>query len=286
MEELEIGTHDFTAPTDAHGYVLTHEWGGSNYVSAADLSDNFTFSISFESIGVYKLQWYGEAQIWDGTQELLGRPIFYNAYVPLFDSSQFLTENPALEDFEDFIPQVERKVRHIIQNYTGHKFGPYYGKYMDIQGDGGDSLYLPVPILLLRSIESNFGDDITDLVEISPNDNCILQRQSRFRGTQYYEIKRDVFWNQYEMFNERYNFTIYGDWGFEYVPQEVTEAAQILAAEALGSDEIADMKSKGIFQLQLGDFQIRLNADQWGTTGNATADNLLASYVNMGIGLI
>jgi len=286
MEEIEVGVKDLTAPDNAHGILITHEWGGQNSESHADVSANHTFSIDFNSVGVYKVQWYAEDELWDGTQELVGRPIFYNSYMPLIDTSQFLTENPSLEDYEDLIPQIERKVRHVIQNYTGHKFGPYYTKYLDIQGDGGDSLFLPVPLLVLRTIENNYGDDITELVEISPNNNCILQRQARFRGSHFYEIKRDVFWNQYEMFNERYNFTIFGDWGFEYVPQEVTEAAQILAVDALATDDIADMKSKGIFQLQLGDFQIRLNADQWGTTGNATADNLLAAYVNMGIGLV
>lgn len=51
-------------------------------------------------------------------------------------------------------------------------------------------------------------------------------------------------------------------------------------------DDIAEMRQKGVLEVELGDFRVKMNADQWGTTGNATADNLLANYVNFGIGLV
>ncbi len=278
MEEIKVGVvKALSIPSAITAVTITHEWGDV-VASATGLTPLGTYSFTPDSIGMHKVQWK--------TGSTLVSTVFYHVYAPLIDFSQFLEENPDLEDFEDFLPAAERAVRHVIQNFTGQKFGPYYAKTMEIQGDGGDSLSLPVPIRAITSITNTFSDNITELVEICPNEPTIIQRTSRFRGAHYYEIKRDVFWNSYEMFNERYTFTIVGDWGHEYVPLEVTEAASLLIKEALASDEIADMRARGVFQLQLGDFQIRLNADQWGTTGNAQADNLLASHTNMGIGLV
>jgi hypothetical protein len=278
MEEIQISTtKKLTVPANVDTIKITHEWGDVVKEESA-LTPGSQVIWMPDSMGVHKVQWLFGASVVS--------TVFYSVFMPLIDSNQFLEENPELEAFEDFIPKFERQVRHIIQNYTGRKFGPYYSKSMSIQGDGGDTLYLPVPVNSLSSVENNYGDNITELVEVCPNDHHLLQRSARFRGVQYYETKRDVFWNQYELFNERYNFIITGDWGYDYVPTEVSEAATLLIKGSLSDDDISEMRASGVFQMQLGDFMLKLNADQWGTTGNALADNLLASYVSLGLGLV
>lgn len=276
MKEYSIRSDiDFDVPAGADGLTIIHEWGDI-VVTHATVSTTYTFNA--DSIGIYKFQWKTGANI------ILTE--FYSFILPLISASDFFDENEALEAFEDDFKSVERSIRHTIQNYTGQKFGPYVNKTMEIQGDGGNSLYLPLPMLSLSAVQNNYGDSIIDRVEVSPNGTQFLQIGSRFRSSYYYEPKRDVTWNSFEIFGDKFIFTLTGDWGYEYVPPEVTEAAKLLLKSFLGDSDLADMRRNGINRAKLGDFELWLNADQWGSTGNAGADNLLAAYVQMGIGLV
>src|SRR5690606_5269525 len=104
---------------------------------------------------------------------------FYSSIVPLISWEQFSDEYEEAGLVEDDFPKIERQVRSLIQNYTNQKFGPYVDKTLEIQGDGGDSLELPLRILALKSIKNNYGDELIDLVEVYPNEPTILQRSSR-----------------------------------------------------------------------------------------------------------
>src|SRR5690606_27599112 len=99
------------------------------------------------------------------------------------------------------------------------------------------------------------------------------------------EVKRDL-WRTSEVFDSEDIFLVKGVFGWEYVPVEVSDAASILMADVMGSDDVVEMRRRGVFEAQIGDFSFRLNADQWGTTGNTMADNLLAEYVHVGLGLV
>lgn len=276
MKELVVGKQkNLTVPDGATQLFITHEWGD---IVLPTTAVSGTYDFTPDSIGVHKLRWL------DGSGVV--RTDFYEAIVKVISSTDFFADNEDLEEFEDDFPKLERQVRKTIQNYTGDKFGPYIDKTLEVQGDGGDGLYLPVRVMALTSIENNYGDEMMEMVEISPNDRNFIQRHSRFRGTNYYDAKSDVTFHNYNMFNENYIFSIHGNFGWEYVPNEVTQAASILIADMIGSDDVAEMRQKGVFETKLGDFSLRLNADQWGSTGNTVADNLLAEYVKFGIGLI
>ena len=284
MKEVQVGkTKILVVPAGVNRVSVTHEWGDV-VVSNATVVAAAQYSLTSNSIGVHKVSWnfYDSG---NNTTTLVSNE-FYSFYVPVISSSEFFELNEELEDFDDDFPKLEAMVRTTIQNYTGQKFGPYVSKTLEIQGDGGDSLELPVQVLALTSIDSNYGDSLLDLVEVSPNDRTFLQRHSRFRGASYYDIKRDIGYQHGNIFNSNNIFTIVGTFGWEYVPTEVSQAANILIADLIGSDDIAEMRQKGVFETHLGDFSLRLNADQWGTTGNTYADNLLSTYVKMGIGLV
>lgn len=285
MQEIKVSTSKtYIVPTDAVSLTITHEWGDV-IVDAAVVVPASTYSFTPDSIGVHEFKWRDAADSVVSTEH-------YSCYMPVVTSSEFFNENELLEAYSDDFAKIERLVRLMIQNYTGQRFGPYVGKTMVVEGDGGDSLELPVRIVALTGVLNNFGDDITELVQISPGSPDLLIKNSRFAGAYYhylndgYDVKRDIFWDRMNLFSRKYIFTVSGDWGWAYVPQEVSEAAKLLVQEFLGEDDIAEMRRKGVFETQLGDFSLRLNADQWGSTGNTAADNLLGAYVNMGIGLI
>lgn len=266
MEEILINSDVvLDVPEGSMGLTIVHEWGDTVLLNEQVLDD--THVINLDSIGVHKFIWLDENGENVSTE-------FLSSVLPLAPN-----EDPEYSLFE-------RHARMIIQNYTGQKFGPYVDKTLEIQGDGGDSLALPLRMTVLKSINSNFGRDITDLVELYPGEPSIIKRAYRFRGSVYHDVKRDLSFDNVGMFDSRYKFEVNGDWGWEYVPPEVSEGAKILIDDWYGNDDISDMRRRGVVQSQLGDFMIKLNADQWGSTGNNMVDNMLAGYVNMGIGLI
>lgn len=277
MKEIKVGKpKGLVVPLDVDNVEVTHEWGDV-VTTASGLVPEDIWTFTPDSIGVHKITWR------DGTTAL--KTEFYSAFVPLITATEFFLEHEDLQDFEEFFPALERTVRGIVQNYTGQKFGPYVNKSLDIQGDGGDALILPVRVVALSSVGNTLGDDLTDMIMVSPNEPSHLLKLNRFSGSNYYEPKRDL-WSTQNMFGIEHTFTITGTFGWEFVPIEVSDAASVLIADIMGSDDVAEMRRKGVFEAQIGDFSMRLNADQWGTTGNTVADNLLAGYTTIGFGLI
>jgi hypothetical protein len=276
MKELVVGKPaSLLVPDGATDLVITHEWGDVVLPSTA-VSETYTFTP--DSIGVYKIEWQaGGSTI---------KTDFRHGYVPLISAVDFFADYPDLEAFEEYFPMFERIVRGIIQNYTGQQFGPYVNKSLEIQGDGGDALALPVRVVALTSVGNSYGDDISELLAVSVNEPSHIIGSSRFSGSAYYEPKRDIWQPSHNLFSVDQNYTLTGTFGWEYVPIEVSDAAALLISDIMGSDDVAEMRRKGVFEAQIGDFSYRTNADQWGTTGNTMADNLLAGYTTIGFGLI
>jgi hypothetical protein len=268
MLDIEVGVeYTFDAPLGATGVTVTHSWGDT---VPATLS-----SFTPDSIDVYKIVWS------------TGETEFVSGYVPLCDKVGVLDRYPELDDISDteFL-SIERTIRHIIQNYCGQKFGPYMDKSLVVQGDGGDSLVMPVRVSSLTSVHTSYGDDVTEFIEVSPGINSILQKKPPYRNVSIHDTKKDVTYRKFELFTVEQNFTVRGNFGWEYVPSEVEDAAMMLIYEIAGDDEITQLRAKGINEIQLGDFKAKINADQWGTTGSAAVDNILASFVDFNVGLV
>lgn len=274
MRAIEVGVVEtLDVPGDADTLLLTHEWGGVEEISAP----SSTLAWTPNSIGVFRLEWHESTE--------LVSTEFIDCYVPILDEQQFIAESGLPIDSQQFA-RIERTARLLIQNFTNQKFGPFTAQSMVLQGDGGNSLTLPTRITRIISIEDSFGTDIAEYVVIYPNEPTIIHRAPPFTSSFDRDIKRDVLWHSHELFKEELSYAIKGNWGWEYVPPEISEAASILITDAIGGSDIADMRNNGVIEAQIGDFKMRLNADQWGTTGNSKADTMLSGYVNFGIGLI
>lgn len=274
MKTIKVGVEEtLDVPGDADTLLLTHEWGGVEEIS----TPSSTYSWTPDSIGVIRLEWF------EGDDLVLTE--FIDCYVPVLDEQEFIAESGIPMDSTQFAA-VERTARLLIQNFTNQKFGPFKGQSMVVQGDGGNSISLPTRITKIISIVDSYGSDILEFCEIYPNEPTIIQRRAPFTSSFDADIKRDVMWHSYELFKENISYAIKGDWGWAYVPPEISEAASIMISDALTSSEVADLRNQGVIEAQIGDFKLRLNADQWGTTGNTRADSMLSGYVNFGIGLV
>lgn len=185
-------------------------------------------------------------------------------YVPLITLSWLTSTNPEYSSLtQDEFDNVERKIRLIIENYTGETFGPMPNRTVVVQGDGDGVLYSPAPVVKLDSFVSD-SRDLTEDVFVNANNNNLIEGKSggiRFGA-------KDI-------------FRISGDFGYSVVPIDVVEAAKILCVNDFNGDDISALRSRGVTELQLGDFSAKLNADLWGTTGDANADDLLAKYAGI-----
>lgn len=278
MDEIKVGVATtLTAPVGASNIKIYHEWENEIVVDA-NASTDYTFTP--DSIGVHKVVWVDA----DGIQ--LAKE-FYSVITPLIDSDTFFAARPELSAFSDQFSERERITRMKIENYTNQRFGPYIDKSLTIQGDDGDTLVLPMRVITLTSVVDNYGEDLTSLVMVGPNNDEILQYRPAFRGAGWeYDTKRDISWNGHELFSHRKDFLITGNWGWEYVPTEVAQAATILLEDDLSGSEATSLRQQGVQEAQLGDFRLKIDGDKWGTTGNATADTLLGGFISYGIELI
>lgn len=276
MNEIVVNkTKILTVPDTATKIKIIHEWGDT-VIPATTVTDTYNFIP--DSIGVHKV-------IWSDNSATI-RTDYYSVALPVISDGEFFDDYPQLEATKsDLFTSTERRVRSVIQNYTSQMFGPFISKTLDLTGDGGDSLELPYRITNLSGVTDSFGSDYLDLVEIAPSGGAsewFLQYKHSFY--RYRDIKRDISTEPGDFFSCGMTFSITGDFGWEYVPTEVTDAAKLLIADEFTG--ATDLRQHGVFEAQLGDFSYKLNADQWGTTGNTQADNLLSSYVIMRIGMV
>lgn len=273
MKEIVVNkTKSFTVPAGATSVTITHEWGEVE-ATATGLTPGDAYLFTPNSLGVYKVAWN------TGTD-------FYESALPLVSSSDFFAEHEDLELEDERFVATERAVRKLIETITGQKFGPYSGKTLRLQGDGGDTLEIPVRIRSVDLVTDQWEDDLTDVIEIAAGEPFFLQYKDRFRAPFYQDYKRDlsVERRKQDFFTDKLDFSITGDFGWEWVPSEVVEAAKLLIVDTLNGSN--DLRERGINEAQLGDFSYKLNADQWGTTGNTRADVLLSNYVIMRFGNI
>jgi hypothetical protein len=279
VQELQVGVESAIAvPTGATVLNIIHEWGDV-VLEDEVVSSPGDYDFTPDSVGVHRFIWSNGATT-ISTQ-------FFGVFMQVISLDDFTAAFAGFDTItEDEFAIMERTARHTIQNYTGRIFGPYVAKTLRIEGDGGDSMYLPERVTDIAAVTDEYGTDVTTQVEIAPQTDNIIQKASTFRGGYEYEVKRDVFWHRYQLFREGKTFNILGNFGYEYIPVEVGLAAGLLLRDAIGEDDVSALRARGVFEAQMGDFSLRLNADQWGTTGNIQADNMLSPYVNMGIGLV
>lgn len=275
MQEYSVDVQTtYTVPATATKLTVTHEWGDI-VVTNDTVVGGGTYNFTPNSIGVYKFAWK------IGTTPLSTQ--HFSIVKPLVSSAEFLAEYPQWSSRSAEFTALEKRIRVVIENYTGQRFGPYVNKSRSVPGDGGDTLELPVRLTALTSVIDNYGDDRTNEVEVAAGSNDYLEYQTSLRHIPGHDIKRDITLDRRDYFSHRYDFTIVGNWGWEFIPTDVTEAAKLLIHDEYSGQ--LDLRKHGITEAELGDYRYRLSSDFAGTTGNMQADLLLSQFILINLGL-
>lgn len=187
--------------------------------------------------------------------------------------------------------QYEPIVRHIIQSYTGQRFGLWEATY-PVYGESGGQLLLPDRLISQSGVSyDGTAYDPTGFIikgggwylarktnvplsikEAPPEDDLI-----NFTGVIYSP-------NYYRSFGENTVYSIAGIWGYEYVPQNVQEAAKMLFNDYVCNDAI--YRDRYLKSIRSADWRLEFNSGAWAGTGNVKADQLLSDYKRSGMMVI
>lgn len=221
-----------------------------------------------------------------------GDPVLHTRY----EAHEIVTPLVTLgEDAVQDDIDAERLVRRIIQSICGQNFGFTYGAKAII-GSGERVLHLPQRLIHLTGVTLNvypydaipFGSiHITGggwalttgsgpeylTTKMAPPEDAIYSSNG--------VIVVPGFVNNWTANNI---YIITGSWGYEGVPQDISDAASLLIDD-YNCDEDT-YRNKFIANMRSADWRIEYDPRTWSGTGNAKADQLIAPYIRSGYGLV
>lgn len=185
------------------------------------------------------------------------------------------------------IQQAERAARNVINAHCGQSFGRFTGVKTAV-GQGEGDLALPARLIRLNEITTEMpGLELYGNFDVAGDGWYISPRIS---GAPGYSIKADtsdfvsvtgVIHNPYGYragnFPKDARYSIDGVWGWEHVPEPVTEAAKLLVNDY--AHEEAIYRDRYLESLTSPDWRIQFHSGAFRQTGNVRADQLLSDYV-------
>jgi hypothetical protein len=108
------------------------------------------------------------------------------------------------------------------------------------------------------SVGGTSTTDVTELIEIHPESNFFIRTKDG------------------QKFSEDATFAIRGDWGWGYVPQNVTDAADYIILDLMNDDSA--YRQHGVTKAKVDAHELTFSDSIFGSTGNIDADVLLMDY--------
>lgn len=299
MDDVKIDTSKtltLTLPSDpASNSVqvsLYHEFGSlvSGPTAATRTSAGvYTITYGQAASGIYILNSAGKHRA-DFTYTIGGTSYtqsqYINVYTPYIDIDTFFEDHPELEDdWYDKFDKMERKVRNIINTFCGQTFDYYPNKYIEIAGSGKKSLHLPVPISTLRKVTVNLGDSDEEILHDSTDATLNNIEKSKephnFGSTYYIQFKKSVLDSVQTIlttakFDAQDDYKIEGDFGWQFVPNNIEQAADLLLEDMMNDD--SEFRRHGIMRVDMDTIEYETRMSYFETTGNIDADVLLMDY--------
>lgn len=186
----------------------------------------------------------------------------------------------------------EQIARTMINNYTSLDFGKRYGS-QEIFGSGSDALELTEKMLYIDKVYENTSIVIDNTVtppynifgygvELSPTGK-VARIINDFADVRY-DNQVDPTITYYGKFRNNARYTIVGEIGYDYVPQDIKLCSLLLCGDLLSSD--AAWRTKYLKKVTLAEVSFDLSAGAFNGTGNVIVDGILDQYRNYNIVVI
>lgn len=168
--------------------------------------------------------------------------------------------------------ELEGLVRKVVEAYTGQSFGPSIREYTTEFGE--NMLRFDAPLIELRGASTRY---LTHTTTLAPPKIRYESLDGGFKAVvdiDLYDPKTDSMWilNQ----KKNYSMTIEGVFGYDRVPQDVKQAALLIAGT--WSDDQAVWRDRFIETMRSADWTVSYHENAFSSTGSATADMLLKKY--------
>lgn len=171
----------------------------------------------------------------------------------------------------DEIRRKEKLSRFIINSFCGQSFDFEENGVKTIRApEDSNFLKLPKRIYSLTSLVKQ-TDDLTGQIVID-SDFYLVSVGLGLDAN----IKADIL-QPSQFFSKDARYVVTGNWGWEYVPEEIQTASNILIRDYFTDDRM--LREHGVVQAQMGDRAFTFKDDLNGTTGNYDVDVLLSNYV-------
>jgi hypothetical protein len=188
----------------------------------------------------------------------------------------------------DEITAGERYARKLIENYTGQRFSLYTDRY-SIYGTDSDTLPLPSKINELYKLYSNdvlLKDTINNIdnwnyqVDVTESGYALRINRAAMLDNTVYTANGMVPPSIHDapgVFQRGYRYTVFGEFGYEYIPDEVELAAVELIKDYFSKDNL--WRNKYVNKISTFDWDFEYGSGATSGTGNLYADQLLSDYV-------
>ncbi len=299
MDEVKINTSKtltLTLPSDptsnSVSVSLYHEFGDlvSGPTSATRTGTGvYTITYGQESSGIYILNSSGKYKA-EFTYAVSGTTYtqtqVINVYTPYITYEEFFEEYPELEEsFGPKFEKSERQVRNIINTFTGQSFDPYNKKTLILNGSNTENLHLPLPIYTIRKVITDVGtteeETIHDITTSLENLEKVRTGVFNFGSSYYIRWKKSLLDSVNVMlytnkFKPKTTYSVYGDFGWQFVPENVKQAAVLILADMMNDDSA--YRRHGFYAVDLDIVKLQSKQSFYESTGNIDADTLLMDY--------
>jgi len=304
MDDVKINTSKtltLTLPSDPTGNIVSvslyHELGSlvSGPTNATRSSAGvYTITYGQNASGIYILNSSGKHRA-DFTYTVSGTSYtqsqYINAYIPYTDIDIFFGDHSELEaDYYDQFDKMQKKIRNIINTFCGQSFDYYPTKFMILQGTGKKTLHLPLPITTLTKVTVNIGDAdeqvLHDSTVATLNNIEKTREPHNFQSSYYLQFRKSyIDKTQNRIYESKFgkddDFKIEGDFGWQFVPNNIEQASDLLLVDLMNDD--SEIRRKGVVEVQYDSVRYKMAGSDskssfFESTGNIDADVLLMDY--------
>ncbi len=192
---------------------------------------------------------------------------------------------------EQELRELERAARLVIEAHTGQKFGHEVG-VKRVVGTGEKRIPLPNRLHKLYTVTdgaASYFNVSTDgwylytswknyltIKEMPPEE--FISDVTMVSGVIHVP---DTYWKK---FHRGTSYVIEGEWGYPTVPEDVQEAALLLANDFGNGESL--YRDRYLEAIKSGDWNLTFSSGAFRGTGNARADSLLEKYCRQGMVII
>jgi hypothetical protein len=203
----------------------------------------------------------------------------YNVVTPLFVKSELIASDEVFASLTDEkVEELERLVRKIIEAFTGQTFGFREGS-IKVYGNGDNVLLSDQRIISLdaggyRVVNNGYG---VEAISTWPGEI----RVDSFEETEEYVSAVGVIttsaYPNIRVWRDNVPYKIFGKFGWQSVPDDVKQAALILAG--MFSCDETTWRDRYIKSIRAADWRFDFGSGAYAGTGSLNADQLLAKYI-------